>query len=81
MSFCCSLHTGLPPVLEEEAGMSDTVILAQNSGDVVPAQSKVCLEAAYSEKCLQAVRCPHGDGFLGLDLGCIENQLCIHILP
>lgn len=80
MSFCCSLHSGLPPVLEKEAGMSDTVILAQNSGDV-PAQSKVCLEAAYSEKCLQAVRCPRGDGFLGLDLSCTENQLCIHILP
>lgn len=56
MSFCYSLHTVLPPVLEEEIGMSDTVILAQNSGDVVPAQSKVCLEAACSEKCLQAVQ-------------------------
>lgn len=74
-SYCTEVLSSL-----REWVCNDAATRAQKSGHV-PAQSKVCLEALALKNICKQYRCPHGDGFSGLDLSHVENQLCVDVLP
>lgn len=69
--YCTEVLLGL-----KECVCNDVATLAQNSGHV-PAQNKVCLEAACSEKYLQAIQIPSWRWVLRTGFQpCWESALC-----